>query len=134
MEFVPRPSPSQMPAAIAITFLSAPPVSTPATSECVYTLKLGVVKRSWTNFADSSLKDAATAAADYVASHLPATAEVAAQAAVTSYATAYWWGAGFFAVGGIIAALLFRRMGHGLSLANAHLAEEALEPADVPVQ
>ncbi|ANP71736.1 MFS transporter [Cryobacterium arcticum] len=68
---------------------------------------------------------AATAAADYVASHLPATAEVAAQAAVTSYATAYWWGAGFFAVGGIIAALLFRRMGHGLSLANAHLSEDA---------
>ncbi|POH65142.1 MULTISPECIES: MFS transporter [Cryobacterium] len=67
---------------------------------------------------------AATAAADYVASHLPATAEVAAQAAVTSYAVAYWWGAGFFAVGGIIAALLFRRMGHGLSLSNAHLAAE----------
>jgi MFS family permease len=59
---------------------------------------------------------AATAATDYVAAHLPATAEVAAQAAVASYATAYWWGAGFFAVGGIIAALLFRRMGHGLSL------------------
>ena len=68
---------------------------------------------------------AATAAADYVAAHLPATAEVAAQAAVTSYATAYWWGAGFFAVGAVIAALLFRRMGHGLSLANAHLAAEA---------
>jgi len=68
---------------------------------------------------------AATAAADYVASHLPATAEVAAQAAVTSYAVAYWWGAGFFAVGGIIAALLFRRMGHGLSLSNAHLTADA---------
>jgi EmrB/QacA subfamily drug resistance transporter len=68
---------------------------------------------------------AATAAADYVASHLPATAEVAAQAAVNSYAVAYWWGAGFFALGGIIAALLFRRMGHGLSLSNAHLAADA---------
>ncbi|PXA72770.1 MFS transporter [Cryobacterium arcticum] len=68
---------------------------------------------------------AATAAADYVAAHLPATAEVAAQAAVNSYAVAYWWGAGFFAVGGIIAALLFRRMGHGLSLANAHTAADA---------
>ncbi|MCU1446898.1 MAG: Puromycin resistance protein pur8 [Cryobacterium sp.] len=66
---------------------------------------------------------AATAAADYVASHLPATAGVAAQAAVTSYATAYWWGAGFFAVGAVNAALLFRRMGHGLSLSNAHLAD-----------
>ena len=68
---------------------------------------------------------AATAAADYVASHLPATAAVAARAAVTSYATAYWWGAGFFAVGGLIAALLFRRKGHGLSLSNAHLAADA---------
>jgi EmrB/QacA subfamily drug resistance transporter len=74
---------------------------------------------------------AATAAADYVAAHLPATAEVAAQAAVTSYAVAYWWGAGFFAVGGIIAALLFRRMGHGLSLSNAHRTADAepVEPA-----
>ena len=68
---------------------------------------------------------AATAAADYLASHLPTTAEVAAQAAVSSYAVAYWWGAGFFAVGGIIAALLFRRKGHGLSLSNAHLAADA---------
>ncbi|TFD85748.1 DHA2 family efflux MFS transporter permease subunit [Cryobacterium lactosi] len=68
---------------------------------------------------------AATAAADYLASHLPATAEVAAEAAVSSYAVAYWWGAGFFAVGGIIAALLFRRMGHGLSLSNAHQAADA---------
>jgi len=76
---------------------------------------------------------AATAAADYVAAHLPATAEVAAQAAVASYATAYWWGAGFFAVGGVIAALLFRRKGQGLSLANAHLAAPAAgERADLP--
>jgi len=76
---------------------------------------------------------AATAAADYVAAHLPATAEVAAQAAVASYATAYWWGAGFFAVGGVIAALLFRRKGQGLSLANAHLAAPAAgERAGLP--
>jgi len=73
---------------------------------------------------------AATAAADYLASHLPATAEVAAQAAVSSYAVAYWWGAGFFAVGGIIAALLFRRMGHGLSLSNAHLADASTADAE----
>jgi EmrB/QacA subfamily drug resistance transporter len=52
---------------------------------------------------------AATAAANYVADHLPATGAVAAEAAVTGYATAYWWGAGFFAVGAVIAALLFRR-------------------------
>lgn len=68
---------------------------------------------------------AATAAADYVAAHLPATAEVAAQAAIASYAAAYWWGAGFFAVGAVMSALLFRRKGQGLSLANAHQAPAA---------
>ena len=59
---------------------------------------------------------AATAATNYVAAHLPATAAVAAQAAVQSYAVAYWWGASFFIVGAIGAALLFRRIGHGISL------------------
>ncbi|MDJ0378252.1 MFS transporter [Cryobacterium sp. PH31-L1] len=59
---------------------------------------------------------AATAATNYVAAHLPATAAVAAQAAVQSYAVAYWWGASFFIVGAIVAALLFRRIGHGISL------------------
>lgn len=63
---------------------------------------------------------AATAAADYVAAHLPASAAVVADAAVQSYATAYWWGAGFFAFGGVLAGLLFRRLGHGVSLANPH--------------
>jgi hypothetical protein len=61
---------------------------------------------------------AATAATNYVAANLPATAAVAAQAAVESYAVAYWWGAGFFFVGGVVAALLFRRLGHGISLAH----------------
>jgi EmrB/QacA subfamily drug resistance transporter len=63
---------------------------------------------------------AATAATDYVASHLPPSAAVAAQAAVHSYATAYWWGAGFFAFGAVLAALLFRRRGQGLSLSTSH--------------
>ncbi len=61
---------------------------------------------------------AATAATNYVAAHLPATAAVAAQAAVNSYAVAYSWGAGFFIVGAIVSAVLFRRMGQGLSLAH----------------
>ncbi|SDZ54210.1 MFS transporter [Herbiconiux ginsengi] len=55
---------------------------------------------------------AATAAADYVAAHLPVTDQVTADAAVASYATAYWWGAGFFAFGAVLSALLFRRRGH----------------------
>jgi EmrB/QacA subfamily drug resistance transporter len=62
---------------------------------------------------------AATAAANYVADNLPATAEVAAQAAVHSYATAYWWGAAFFAAGAVIAALLFRRKGQGVTVGVA---------------
>ncbi len=52
---------------------------------------------------------AATAAADYVASHLPPTPAVLTDAAVHSYSVAYLWGALFFTVGAIIAALLFRR-------------------------
>ncbi|GAA0232944.1 MFS transporter [Cryptosporangium japonicum] len=49
---------------------------------------------------------AATTAANYLAAH---GASSAAEAAVHSYATAYWWGAGFFATGAVIAALLFQR-------------------------
>jgi EmrB/QacA subfamily drug resistance transporter len=52
---------------------------------------------------------AATAAADYVASHLPPTPSVVTDAAVHSYSVAYLWGALFFAVGAVISALLFRR-------------------------
>ncbi|RFA12450.1 MFS transporter [Subtercola boreus] len=68
---------------------------------------------------------AASAATGYVASHLPASASVAADAAVASYATAYWWGAGFFAFGGILAVLLFRRK----PVAAAPGAPEAAAPA-----
>jgi len=74
---------------------------------------------------------AATAAADYLAAHNPVTAAIGVDAAIASYATAYWWSAGFFIFGGILAAFLFRRRGHGLSLANAHLSEK--QPAVEPV-
>jgi hypothetical protein len=74
---------------------------------------------------------AATAATDYLASHTPATAEVAANAAIASYATAYWWGAGFFALGAVVSALLFRRRGQGLSLSHhAAPAADASTDAD----
>jgi EmrB/QacA subfamily drug resistance transporter len=59
---------------------------------------------------------AATAATDYLAANQPATAAVAARAAIESYDTAYWWGAGIFAAGAVIAALLFRRRSQGLAL------------------
>ncbi|CAN5214321.1 MFS transporter [soil metagenome] len=63
---------------------------------------------------------AATAAADYVAANLPPTATVVAQAAIVSYAVAYWWGAGFFAFGAVLAALLFTRK--STIAATAHAA------------
>ncbi|CAN5254076.1 MFS transporter [soil metagenome] len=74
---------------------------------------------------------AATAATDYLASHTPITAAVGAQAAIASYSTAYWWGAGFFAFGAVMSGLLFRRRSQGISLANAHLqgAAPVAEPA-----
>jgi EmrB/QacA subfamily drug resistance transporter len=74
---------------------------------------------------------AATAATNYVASHLPPTASVAAEAAVHSYATAYWWGAGFFVFGAILSGLLYRRRGNGASLGNpggAPVTADAQEP------
>lgn len=52
---------------------------------------------------------AATAAADFVTAHGPATPEVLADAAIHSYTTAYWWGAGAFALGAVISAVTFRR-------------------------
>ena len=61
---------------------------------------------------------AATAAADYIANHLPTTAAVTAEAAVQSYAVAYWWGAAFFAFGAILAALLFKRRAHSALSSN----------------
>ncbi|WP_091704765.1 MFS transporter [Microbacterium sp. cf046] len=65
---------------------------------------------------------AATAAADFLVANAPVTQEVGIQAALAGYSTAYWWGAAFFATGAVIAALLFRRRGNGLSLAQAPVA------------
>ncbi|MDY7542834.1 MULTISPECIES: MFS transporter [unclassified Cryobacterium] len=77
---------------------------------------------------------AATAATNFLAANTPLTAAVAADAAIHSYAVAYWWGAGFFAVGAVLAALLFRRMGHGVSLSNPHgTPAAAAAEASVPV-
>ena len=58
---------------------------------------------------------------------------MAAEAAVHSYATAYWWGAGFFAFGAVLAALLFRRRSQGLSLSHtpAPAASVGTEPISV---
>ena len=44
-ELYPSPTPSWMPVATAITFLSAPPSSTPTRSSCVYTRKVAPCER-----------------------------------------------------------------------------------------
>ncbi len=74
---------------------------------------------------------AATAAADYLASHTPITPEVGVDAALASYATAYWWGAAFFAAGAVMSALLFRRRGDGASLSHDQAAPAALDAEPV---
>lgn len=73
---------------------------------------------------------AATAATDYVASHLPPTPRVMAEAAVHSYATAYWWGAGFFAFGAVLTAFLYRR--RSATATPAAGGAGSSDPADVP--
>lgn len=50
---------------------------------------------------------AASAAADYLANRAPDAAAVA-QATLESYSTAYWWSAGFFAVGAVITAVILK--------------------------
>ncbi|MGI5380230.1 MFS transporter [Streptomyces sp. CA-251387] len=52
---------------------------------------------------------AASAAADYLAGKDATSRMVQAQATIESYTTAFWWSAGFFAAGALIAFLLFRR-------------------------
>lgn len=69
---------------------------------------------------------AASAATAYVTDNAPPTPEVLAQAAIQSYQTAYLWGAGFFAIGAVTAALLFRRRNQGLAL--HHTPEASAEP------
>ena len=71
---------------------------------------------------------AATALTAYVTANGPASPEVLAEAAIQSYTVAYWWGAGFFAVGLIVAALLYRRRGDGVSLAHSRPGAAAAEP------
>ncbi|RPE76526.1 MULTISPECIES: MFS transporter [unclassified Frondihabitans] len=71
---------------------------------------------------------AASAATSYVASHLPATAQTAAEAAVHSYSTAYFWGAGFFAIGAVLAVSLFRTRAD--TRARADAAAAAADKAD----
>ena len=76
---------------------------------------------------------AATAAADYLVTNAPVTEAVGAEAAIAGYSTAYWWGAGLYALGAVLSALLFRRRGDGLSLAHAPAAPSERTAEPVPV-
>lgn len=75
---------------------------------------------------------AATAATDYLATHAPVTAAVGAEAAVQGFATAYWWGAGFFVFGAVLSAVVFRRKVDGLSVATARPSSERSAPVAEP--
>ncbi|MCX4771404.1 putative MFS-type transporter EfpA [Streptomyces sp. ADI92-24] len=61
---------------------------------------------------------ATSAAADYLAGRRPTPAAVA-QAQLESYSTAYWWSAGFFAVGLLLTVTLYRR-----GVPQSHLVDE----------
>jgi Na+/melibiose symporter-like transporter len=76
---------------------------------------------------------AASAATSYVSSHLPPTPAIAAAAAVHGYTTAFALCAAFFAGGLVIAALLFRGRGQGLSLAHAAAPTSTSVTAPEPV-
>ncbi|MEV0182245.1 MFS transporter [Streptomyces sp. NPDC050625] len=52
---------------------------------------------------------AASAATDYLAGRDATSKLVQAQATIESYTTAFWWSAGFFAAGTLVAFLLYRR-------------------------
>ena len=70
---------------------------------------------------------AATATSNYLAAHLPPTPHVQVNAALAGYNTGYWAGAAFFVGGAIIAALLFRRRGDGLTVGQQAPADATAE-------
>lgn len=71
----------------------------------------------------------ATAFTNYLADHA-ASPTVAAEGAVSSYTVAYFAAAGTFAFGAVMAAIVFRRRGQGLSLSHTPVASAApAEPA-----
>ncbi|MEU9947887.1 MFS transporter [Streptomyces sp. NPDC047939] len=61
---------------------------------------------------------ATSAATDYMVGRKP-TPDALAQAQLESYSTAYWWSAGFFAIGLLVTAILYRR-----GAPRPHLVEE----------
>jgi hypothetical protein len=68
---------------------------------------------------------ATSAAASYVSHHLT-DPMVQAKATLHSYATAYWWSAGFFALGAVVTAMLFRP--HAARAVTAQPLEARADP------
>jgi hypothetical protein len=79
------------------------------------------------------LNTLAAAAATGYAVHHPADPLVAANAALHSYATAYWWAAGFFVSGALVTALLFRRHRAGAPPAEPPRTPAAAAPTGAAV-
>ncbi|PSL36622.1 EmrB/QacA subfamily drug resistance transporter [Labedella gwakjiensis] len=75
---------------------------------------------------------AATATADYLVDHPVVTETIGINAAIAGYQTAYWWGAGFFALGAVMSAIVFRRRSQGLSLSHGAVATPEREATPVP--
>ncbi|WP_402469224.1 MFS transporter [Isoptericola aurantiacus] len=67
---------------------------------------------------------AATAATAYLTDHQPASPDVVASAALHSYDVAFTWSAGFFLVGAVVTALLFRTRAARAALTPAVAATE----------
>ncbi len=74
---------------------------------------------------------AATALTGYLSAHLPPTPQVVQEAAVHSYATAYWFSAGLFAFGAVLSALLYRRRQPAPVAAPDARADTPTDPAPV---
>jgi len=112
---------SIMPASFQLATLGVPPRLAGAASALVSTSQQvgGAVGTALLNTL------AATAASAYVSTHAPAGPQVLAEAALHSFDTAYAWSAGIFAGGGVLAAVLFRRLGD-------RRARAAAEPAGAP--
>ncbi|MFE9611219.1 DHA2 family efflux MFS transporter permease subunit [Streptomyces sp. NPDC006012] len=70
---------------------------------------------------------AASSATDYIKHHLPVTPLVQANAALHSYATSYWWAAGFFITAAILALVLYRKGSPTAQLETAGLAADTAE-------
>ncbi|GAA3339273.1 MFS transporter [Curtobacterium pusillum] len=72
---------------------------------------------------------AAGAVTAYLEDHTPLTKATAADATLAGYDAAYWWGAGVFLLGAVVAALLFRRRERTGSIAGSTAEQGSVTPS-----